>query len=504
MPFITLAIVFIAEFLTTPKALLFYDQIEYLTIVSTHNFWQVLTLGHFPIHPVFLAIFWITSRLVLPNTTALIFGVISAALMYLISKIIFRNGRPWLATLIFLLFPGVWLVNTNLMVHSVLLTFYLAAIYFLLKKKAVLFFLAVLLMAGVHFDAAYWIPTIFVFPIVFKKEINLKNKDIFKFAILGAAALLISVASYAAIYIFIRKDYVDTTEQLLAYSSFGTLRMIRNIWYGFFNSFGTLIPFLLAFLIAKNTKEKSEWVAWAVFAIAIAIGGAYWEGDLMQRRIVFAGVLIALFLYKYLKNKSFWVILYLIPIIVANGILYYRDSTNMVLAVMQKHIDELPKGQVLLQSHYYQPFTKYDGKILWIGTDSLDQIDGFLKNGTRVFITQESVTAPYRLVVGNNYHITSMDKVGDSESKFLFSKYEFDKFGDNLELKLNTTGKISAQAGEPVIKYDSGFWSRLSRNRIDYGDVGSWIWAIITNHRDPTGWTYDDIHGTHIDMSFIR
>ena len=135
MPQIILLIIFIAEYLTTPKALLFYDQIEYLTIVSTHNFWQVLSLGHFPIHPVFLAIFWITSRLVLPNTTALIFGVVSGVLMYQISKLIFKKGNFWLATIIFLLFPGVWLVNTNLMVHSVLLTLYLLSIFLLLKKK---------------------------------------------------------------------------------------------------------------------------------------------------------------------------------------------------------------------------------------------------------------------------------------------------------------------------------------------------------------------------------
>ena len=190
MPFVIFAIIFIAEFFTTPKVLLFYDQIEYLTIVSTHNFWQVLSLGHFPIHPVFLAIFWITSKLILPNATALIFGIVSSVLMYQISKLIFKKGNFWLAALIFLLFPGVWLINTNLMVHSVLLTFYLLAIYLFLKKKPVLFFLTIFLMGMIHFDALYWVPTIFVFPIIFKKEVNFKNKDIVKFAILAASALL--------------------------------------------------------------------------------------------------------------------------------------------------------------------------------------------------------------------------------------------------------------------------------------------------------------------------
>jgi hypothetical protein len=500
MPQIILLLTFLAEYLTTPKALLFYDQIEYLAIVSTHNFWQVLTLGHFPIHPVFLAILWITSRIVLPNTTAFIFGAVSGILMYQISKIIFKKGNFWLATLIFLLFPGVWLINTNLMLHSILITFYLLSVFLLLKKKAFLFFLTVFLMAMTHFDAAYWAPTALLFPIILKREINFKNKDIVKFAILTVFALLTSALSYLFIYVFIRKEYGGSTEQLLAYSSFGILRILRNIWYGFINSFGSLIPFLLAFLIVKNTRSKLEWGAWAVFAIAISAGGAYWEGDLMQRRIVFAGVLIALVIYKYLKNKSFWIILYLLPIIVANGILYYRGSSSMALADMQKRIDDLPKGQVLVQSHYYKPFTNYDGVILWIGSDNLGQIDEYLGSGKRVFITKESVTAPYLLVVGNNYHITSVGKVKDSESRFLFKKYTVEPYSENLEFKLFKGRVISDQAGEPVISYNKGFWGRLVRLRIDYGDIGSWIWAIITNHRDPAGWIYKDAAGVWLPI----
>jgi hypothetical protein len=495
MQYVIFAIIFIAGFFVTPKALLFYDQIEYLRIVSTHNLWQVIPLGHFPIHPVFLVIFWITSRLIVPNLTAFVFAIASGVLMYLISKIIFKKGSFWLATLIFLFFPGVWLVNTNLMVHTILLTLYLLSIYLFLKKKAVLFFVTVFLMGATHFDALYWVPTLFVFPVIFRKEINFKNKDIIKYAIWAVTGLLVSAIFYIFIYVFIRKDFGGSTEQLLAYSSFGLPRVIRNIWYGFYNSFGSLTAFILSFLLVKNTKGKLQWAAWILFVLAISAGGAYWQGDLMQRRIVFAGVLIALALYKYLKNKSVWIILYLIPIIFANGILYYRGNSDMALAAMQKRINELPKGQILLQSHYYQPFTKYDGIILLIGNDDLGQIDKYLNAGKRVFITKESVTAPYLLVVGNNYHITSVGKVGESESRFLFKKYIVETYNGNLELKLFKNSQVSVQAGEPVVTYDQRFFGRLARPRIDYGDFGSWVWVIVTNHRDPVGWTYKDARG---------
>jgi hypothetical protein len=167
---------------------------------------------------------------------------------------------------------------------------------------------------------------------------------------------------------------------------------------------------------------------------------------------------------------------------------------------MQKNIDELPRNQVLIQSHYYYPFTKYDGKILWLEDDNMNQIDGYLKNGTRVFITKESVTAPYLLIVGNNYHITSLDKVGDSESRFLFEKYKVDPYAGSYELKLPYSKVISKDAGDPVIYYGIGFWQRLSRLRINYGDAGVWIWALIANHRDAVGWIYKDVRGVWLQI----
>lgn len=489
---------FIGEFLTTSKVLLFYDQVEYLRIVSTHSFWQVFPLGHFPIHPIFLAIFWITSRLIEPNATALLFGIISGILMYKISKVVFKDKKYWLACFIFLIFPGVWLINTNLMTESMLLAFYLVSIYAFLKRKSLLFFLAVFAMLGVHIDAIYWIPTIFLLPFIFKKEVNFKRSELLKFIKLGTIATLVSIAFYAFIYIVIRKDFNGSGEQLLAYGSFGFLRMLRNTWYSFINNFGSLTLFVIVFLLIKYLKSRSQWIAWIIFGLTIFAGGSFWAGDLMMRRIVFAGVILSLALFKYLKGKTILVISYSIPIMIANAALYYQNTETTPLSLMQKNIDQLPKGQVLIQSNYYAPFTKYDGKILWMGRDDFSQLDDDLNNGYRVFLTGESVTAPYLLVVGNNYHITSFDRIGESDAKGFFKKYKVDLFGGNFELKEPIEKKVSPMAGEPVVFYNEGFWGRLSRHRINYGDIGVWLWAIATNHRDSTGWTYKDVNGAWV------
>ena len=499
MQLIIFVLIIIAEFLTTPKVLLFYDQIEYLKIVSTHSFLQVFTLGHFPIHPIFLSTFWITSRIVLANYTAFIFGTVSAFLMYKICAKIFSKVKYfWIPAVIFLLFPGVWIINTNLMIQSVLLTFYLLAIYLFLEKKALAFFITLFLMMGVHVDAVYWIPTIFLIPIFLKKELKIEKKISVRFAKLAFLSVALAVLSYAFIYLFIRKDIGGSTEQIFAYSSFGFLRIVRNIWEGFINSFGSFTPFILLFLLIKNVRSKTEWAAWFIFALLMSIGGAYWEGDLMMRRIVFAGVILSLTLFKYLKEKSVFLILFLLPIAGFNALLYYKNLPDMPLAVMQENIDKLPKDQVIVASHYYYPFTKYEGKILWFESGDTNQIDGLLKDGKRIFITKESIAAPYLLVVGNNYHITSLNKVGNSESRILFKKYKVDLYGDSLEIKLPDNGKISETAGEPVIFFGKTFFQRLSRMRINYGDLGVWIWSLVSGHIDATNWTYKDVTGAWV------
>lgn len=494
---IIFVILLIFGYLTTPNTVLFYDLPEYLKIVSTHSFWQVFTLGHFPIHPVFLGILWIAIKFIPANYLALLLGTISVFVFYKIAKVIFKKGSFWLSVLIFSLFPGVWLINTNLLVESLQLTLYLLTIYFLLRKAKKLFFVAVILLLGTHIESIVWIPTVFILPVIFSKELRFKRDDFVQFIKISLISIFLAGLFYGIVYLFVREKSGEFNIQMNYYTSFGILRMIRNIWFSFIHNFGSLTPFIIGLLIIKNTKSKSEWISWLIFFIAISLLGSYWEAGLMMRRIVFAGVILSLAFYKYLGKKSVFLILFLLPITVMNSVLYYRNLKNMPLAVMQQRIDKLPENQVLIQSHYYYPFTEYDGKMLWLELDNLEQIDDYLKNGVRVFMVKESVTIPYLLVVGNNYHITSLSKVGDSESRVLFKKYDVSKFEDVYEIKKHD-GEISKLAGEPVIFYGKDFASRLSRRRINYGDIGIWVWALATGHKDPMGWVYKDASGAWV------
>ncbi len=466
---------------------LFYDIPEYVSIVLSHSFLQVFTLGHFPIHPIFLAILWIFIKFLPVNAIAMVFGIISLFLVYKIYKLIFKKGFLVFPVLTFILFPGVWLISTNLMVESITLTLFLLSTFLFLQKKPFLFFLSIFLMVGTHLESIFWIPSFFVIPLIFHEEIKFNKREIYYYIKIAIASILISIIFYSLLYWISGTKPGGTTEQLMTYFSSGPLRMVRNIWLSFVSAFGTFIPFVLAYLLIKYAKSKKALVGWIIFFGMICIIGANWQGDFMSRRIIFSSLILSMGLYKFLRWKSIFVILYLIPIIIANIILYSNGSPFVPL--------NLPENQVLIQTHYLHPFTKYSGTILWIGGDDLTKIDNYLKAGKRVFLANDAVTAPYQLLVGNNFHITSLGKVGDSESRFLFTQYKIRPYMNNIELFLADKANISKEAGKPIISYDYSFWGRLARRRIDYGDIGTWIWAVVTNYRDPTGWIYKDATG---------
>jgi len=50
---------------------------------------------------------------------------------------------------------------------------------------------------------------------------------------------------------------------------------------------------------------------------------------------------------------------------------------------------------------------------------------------------------------------------------------------------------------ESVIFYGKGL-NRLSRMRINYGDIGIWLWSYLTGHRDGLTWTHKDIIGAWV------
>ncbi len=542
-----------ALFLTTPRILLFYDAPEFVRIISENGFCQSLGLGHQPIHPFFIAVLWLISRLLRffggisweysANLSAFVFGIVSIFLFFQLSKFFLKEKGRYLALLIFCLFPAVWIINTNLMVESLLLTFFLLSsllfLRFLEKPKklnALLYILSVVAMFGVHIQAIFWLPALFAFPFLLRQRPEQsKRKNLLFLLSLSLFSLLLSILLYALIFAFSGQNVVLKLRELFFarlgehfdfFSIDGIFRMLRNFLFSLLRGFGSLTPIIVLVIAFLKRKEKFFLFGCLLFIISLFILGAVWTGDFMMRRTVFAGVLFALLIVQRFSKKAVFLLLYLLPIALANGLLYVSTRADMPLVLMHRLEKGLPPGNVLIQTHYHQPFTFYDGRIFWVGQDNFQVIEDFLAENKKVFIDFQAVLAPYMLYVGNNLHITSLARFGVSETKELFKDYIFDlaviespgkrifvyslkKRGEDFEERLvfnkekalaNNSALMAGRAepGSAVLFYSKNFFQRIRRERIDYGDLLTWIWVIVSAKHEPIAWTYADADGVYL------
>lgn len=551
--YIFLFLLFLFLFFSTPKILLFYDAPEYTGIVSSNPFLTSLSLGHTPIHPVFIGALWTVGRMVrfffrVPweygaNITALVFGIISIGVFYKISRLVFKDNRAVLTTVVFSLFPAVYTLNTNLMVESFSLTFYLLSVLYFLKyygqkskKDLALYSLFVALLVGTHLETIFWLPVTFSIPLVLQ-ELFAKKKISRMPALLGYTLIAISlgVAFYILIFYFSQKDvlleinrsFLSRFGEHFDLTKIGILRMGRNTVLSLFRGFGILTGLALLAAAIKSGKNKLSLFGLTLFFFSFAVAGSVWTGDFMLRRVAFIGAFTSLFLVYIFPRLSKLLVIYLIPITVSNLLLYNTFSSDkMPFSLMRKGEQSLPKGNVLIQTHYLRPFmSEYNGKILFIGQDGFGSIDKYLRDDKSVFLESQAVFAPYMLYVGNNLHITSLGKFGKSESEDLFVNYTVDLAGvqnagkriyfyelKNTDLTYEERIRLNkesvsdeakviigkAKKGAPVFVYSRKISGRLRRERVDYGDMALWMWAFLTGRKEPMVWTYADKQGVFI------
>lgn len=544
---------FLFLFFSAPKILLFYDAPEYTGIVSSNPFLTSLSLGHTPIHPVFIGALWTVGRIVryffrVPweygaNITALVFGIISIGVFYKIGRLVFKDNRAILATVVFFLFPAVYTLNTNLMVESFSLTFYLLSVLYFLKyydknsrKDAVFYSISVALLVGTHLETLFWLPVTFSIPLIWQK-LFAKKKISRMSSLLGYTLIGISlgVAFYILIFYFSQKDvlleinrsFLSRLGEHFDFTKIGILRMGRNTILSLFRGFGVLTGLMLFAAAIKSGKNKLSLFGLTLFLFSFAVAGSVWTGDFMLRRVAFIGAFASLLLVYIFPRLSKLLVIYLIPITVSNLLLYNTFSSDkMPFSLMRKGELLLPKGNVLIQTHYLRPFmSEYNGKIRFVDPDGFGSIGEYLRNDKRVFLESQAVSAPYMLYVGNNLHITSLGKFGKSESEDLFVNYTIDlasvqnagkriyfyelknanltyeeRIRLNKKLVSNEANVIigKAKKGAPVFVYSRKISGHVRRERVDYGDIALWMWVFLTERKEPLGWTYADKQGVFV------
>lgn len=543
-----ICLVFLALFLTTSKYLLFYDSPEFFKVISTHTFFASLGLGHPPIRPIFMGIFWLSTHLSAylfkigpeysANLSAFIFGIISILLFLKLSRFFLSESSSFLATLIFSFFPVVWILNTNLTVESLALTlFILTAILFMKAflhptyPKLFLYAAGVFLLVGVHIMTVFWLISFLALPLLLSDATKKEKSAFIRLFLTTLVAAPLSFLFYSTLFRGVSSEasLVATGFHGLALQaccSDSILRIFllrsRNLSFKLLRGFGALIPFLLLYLVIKKRKDYRFLLGALIFFLSTIFLGSIWEGDFMIKRIAFVAVILALVLIKCFPKRGALLIIYLLPIFLFNSLLYLNTRNDMPLVVMKKAESLLPQGGVLVQTHYVRPFTyEYNGFKLWVGEDDLGRINDFLKT-KKVFLDAQAVFAPYLLYVGNNFHITSLGKFGQSETQQIFPEYSFDlaevvnpserifiyelkKDAGNFETRLEYNRRFvdkntslvlgTAKPGSPVYIYSKNFFQRIHRERIDYGDLLTWLWVVLSGRHEPMAWTYADKDG---------
>lgn len=535
-------LIIILSFFSVPKEVLFYDAPEYIKIVSENSFLRSIGMGHFPIHPSFIADLWISAKVFTSifkitysyagNLYAYFCGLLSIFLFWKISNLYLKKKDSYIATLIFVFFPAIWIINTNLLVESLGLTLFLLSSYLYslylnepAKEKLIYLFLSLLFLFTTHIESILWLPAMVSIPLLMRKKFTPdKNKNIFTIVILSI------ITSFLVYYILcqgnpLKGQSLTDSFYLSQLDDVASLaRYLRNIFMSVLRGYGILTFIVYIIIVLKNKENRLVNRGTVLFIVSLLITGGFWSGDFMIRRIVFAGIIFSLLTVKYLPQFSKMYLAYLFLIAISNIALYINRTTPWRL--MSNMHQAINKNSILIQTHYVRPFETFSGEIKWIGQDSLLSIDKYLHEEKEVYLDSQGFYAPYMLYVGNNLHITSLGKFGESEARALFSNYEFNleqvsdvdkrmylykinkKRGDDFVKRLEINKKVLDEdlslivgitdPGKSVLFYSKDPLKFIHRERIDYGDFLTWVWVLLAGRREPIGWAYGDSSGLFV------
>lgn len=535
-------------FLTTPTKLLFYDAPEYAEIVSGHSLLSSIPMGHWPIHPGFIFILWIVSRFfrIFPgvnveyslNLSALFFGFLSLVLVIFLSRKFLSPKKAYIATLIYFLFPSVWLISTNLLVEPVLFFVYLlalaAGIFYLSRpgiSAASVYIFSSALLVLVHIQGLFWIPALFTLFLLHAREKKITHTIWLKLCLISVGGIFLAMIGYGSVFYFNGSPVISSVmtlipvggERLLQWSGiFSLLRYSRNMIFGFSRGFGTVSLLLLGLLFIRLLKNKRSFFMMLPFAFSLLACGYLWSGDFMPRRLVFASIILSILFVRYFRKIWLVLIPYLFVMVIFHESLYVKNRNDMPIPLMQEQERMLVPDGVLMQTHYVRPFTVYPGQVLFSAGFTPSDVTRYLSEGKTVYFESQAVTAPYYFYTGNTLHVTSAGKIGNSDllpvikqnvydlvsvinaEKRIFV-YKLKDHADAYDKRVIETKKLAdahtdiiigkAVSGSAVVLYSEFLPDRLSRERIDYGDVFSWGWSVFTDVSDPLVWTYADKSG---------
>lgn len=509
-------LLFLSRILFLSPLPIYFDSPEYVKLIENPNLLTALTSGHEPIHPGYILLAWTLNK-IFPfgaiysaEIISSVFAALGFFIFFKIVQVLFDKKIAIRALIIASLLPVLFLSGVNVLTDTTYIFFYLLSFYFLLlfsrtnsKKWFILGVLSLAYAIFTHTQTILWLP-LFLTPIILAKKKNVKSvcKQVLFFLFLG---VFFGVSSLVFLLTLVGNSVFQSIQLLFMHGTdiYGTgsllidaARFLRNFGIILLRNNSTLV-IVTAIIgsILLFRRDKKKFTVLSLWFLPTLLVTQYWHIGLFGRVALIASFPIAI-LVAQIKSRIifFLIVLQLIIITIPLAI----DNRN---ATVQKELvglyDLIPKNSILISSNLIRPQVTYGGETYFINEpgQSMEfiesKIDLALKENKNVFIDSQALYNPYYAYDGNHLHVLSLGKQATSEVKSIFDRYQtrIVNTTSNPRIFLYQVDGSLSKPSKYVFQYSQQFQNRISSSRIDYRDIGTWVWVILSRRHEPISWS---------------
>lgn len=431
----------------------FYDSPEYYRESLSTNFFQSIAASHEAVHPLYLWLCQLFQKITLTlanqpqfwviSFISALFGLLGFFAWYFLIKRLFNEKIALFSLIPLIFFPHLWLIQTNLLHETVEQGLFLLGLLFLdlfLEKRKFYWVILVIISWGL---AIFNFPGILIwFPaalgLLFFRSKNVK-KDLIVFLLssflsLAMALILLYATLSQAIFnpgerirdlLFGQGGVLWTNWSLLA-----VLRVLRNdgliLFYGY--SIAAILGGIIAFIWLLRQKKNKLLIFLSLFMVSFLITGRFWYGGLYGRWSALVAYPLALLLAllpwrkvyfersekqgsdERSESGSYWGLIALLIISFFPTFLAYQKTPVSLIQASLLQQSDFGKEDLLILSDYQRPQLTYENAF-YIGSHNQVEIgeivETALKEGQRVFLSQQAITFPYWQYDGQEIHLLS-------------------------------------------------------------------------------------------------
>ncbi|MFH0863841.1 MAG: glycosyltransferase family 39 protein [Candidatus Gottesmanbacteria bacterium] len=462
--FLVFGFIFLSRILLLSNSPAFFDSPEYIRLFNNPSLLEALRNVHYPIHPLYIIIYWIFNQL--PISTTLykaeflngFIGLGCSFIIYLIAKEFLNEKRALTLTVFASFTPYFWLSQINvqnepLSEFCVLLSFYFLIIFSKLKKRVYFIVSSIFFGLSLLVTTANLLYLILIFGWLI---IRYKILASFKLMAIYLIPVCLSVILYTPILILRHIPLVNILDvlsgsisllaklQIEGYLFF--LRGIRNLIVVYFNYLTIPLGIIIGILALKNINFKRPILLILFWFITFFLFSNVWQVWMFGRLSI---ILTLIPLYYLVKIRNY-IILYtlFILLIISSSFLVLPYHFQKIPNLLEKDF-LLTKNDnsLLIVSNFEEPFLCDSFNCLILNSPITNlkkinsQINQSLSSGKIVYITSQAISAPYNLYDGLKYQILSERKsYPQTDGQKLTKQYRLNisKYWSDLNLKIYT------------------------------------------------------------------